>query len=224
MPTVQATLEKALERIAAQPIQIMAAGRTDTGVHATGQVIAFDLDWPHESEALTRALNAHLPPDVAVWQVVETTPTFHPRFDARRRTYVYTIYNHPLRSPLRHAYSWHVSRPLNMAHMQQAADQIVGVHDFATFGTPPQGENSVREVYRAQWQQQQAELVFTIEANAFLYRMVRSLVGAMKWVGEGQWQVADFAAALAARDRRKIQTLAPPQGLVLSDVTYETAA
>ncbi len=161
---------------------------------------------------------------MAVWQVGETTPAFHPRFDALSRTYVYTIYNHPLRSPLHRACSWHVPQPLNLENMQQAATQLVGVHDLATFGLPPQGENSVREVYRAQWERQQACLVFTIEANAFLYRMVRSLVGAMKLVGEGRWRVTDFVAALEARDRRKIETLAPPQGLVLLSVTYEKTA
>lgn len=219
-PTIQGMLEQALSRLAQQPVQIVGAGRTDSGVHAQGQVIGFDLDWRHGTEALGRAINANLPEDIVVWRLTESEPTFHPRYDARRRRYEYTIYNRPIRSPLFRLSSWHVPQPLAVDPMNQAAASIVGVHDFATFGSPAQGSSSVREVYRADWQQVGECLIFTVEANAYLKRMVRSLVGAMKLVGDSRWTVDTFAAALAARDRGWIEVVAPPQGLVLRAVTY----
>lgn len=219
-PTVQGTLESALSRLAQQPVRIVGAGRTDAGVHAAGQVIAFDLAWRHGTEALLRAMNAHLPGDVAVWRVCEAEPAFHPRYDARRRVYAYTLDNRPIRSPLQRTRSWHVPHPLDMEAMNQAAALLMGSHDFATFGTPTQGHSTVREVYRAEWGRQTDYLVFTIEANAFLKRMVRTLVGTMKQVGEGRWSVGRFAAALAACDRDQIETVAPPQGLLLVRVIY----
>lgn len=220
-PTVQGALESALSRLAQQPVLIVGAGRTDAGVHAAGQVIGFDLTWRHGTEALLRAINANLPDDVAIWRVCEAEPTFHPRYDARRRVYVYSIDNRPIRSPLHRMRSWHVPFPLDVAVMNQAAAMLIGSHDFATFGTPTQGRSTVREVYRAEWQRQAEFLVFTIEANAFLKRMVRTVVGAMKQVGEARWSVDRFATALAACDRGQIEAVAPPQGLLLVQVIYD---
>ncbi|MEW5985798.1 MAG: tRNA pseudouridine(38-40) synthase TruA [Chloroflexota bacterium] len=218
--TIQGQLELALGRLAGQPVTVSAAGRTDTGVHALGQVIAFDLDWGHDLTTLQKALNANLPADLLIRQVVEAEATFHPRFSARRRAYEYRLYHAPLRSPFHHRWSWHVSRPLALDPMNEAAGYLVGRHDFATFGRPPQGESTIREVFRAGWQRRQDYLVFEIEANAFLYRMVRSLVGSLKRVGEGAWSIEDFVAALVACDRRRAGTTAPPQGLFLLSVTY----
>jgi tRNA pseudouridine38-40 synthase len=222
-PTIQGQIEQALRQIAHRPVTITGAGRTDSGVHALGQVISFDLAWTHGPAALLRAINANLPPDIAILALDEAAPTFHPRYDARRRTYHYYIYNRPLRSPLRRQTSWHVVHPLNIDTMNQAAKALVGVHDFATFGQPPKGENSVRQVYLAHWQPHNEFLVFTIEANAFLYRMVRSLVGSMKAVGDGSWTVSAFVAAFQARDRRQAGDTAPPHGLYLVSITYDDA-
>lgn len=218
--TVQATLEEALTRIAGAPVRLKAAGRTDTGVHADGQVIAFDMSWQHGVGALRRALNANLPPDVAVRDVAEAAPDFHPRFDARWRLYIYTIDNRPVRHPLHRLYRWHVPQPLDMSAMNEAAALLVGTHDFATFGQPPQGENTVREVRQAGWTRDEHVLTFGITANAFLQRMVRSIVGTLKVVGEGRWSVTDFEAALHARERSRAAQTAPPQGLLLAAVEY----
>jgi tRNA pseudouridine38-40 synthase len=220
-PTIQGELEQVLDHLARQPITVIGSGRTDSGVHATGQVISFTMSWQHGVDALQRALNANLPDDIVVLQLETADPDFHPRFDARRRAYVYHIYNAPVRSPVKHRYSWHVSRPLDLATMNEAATYLVGTHDFAAFGQPPQGDNSVRHIFRADWQREGQMLRFHIEANAFLYRMVRSLVGSLKLVGDGSWQVADFVAVLASGDRRQSGTVAPAAGLYLVSVWYD---
>jgi len=221
VPTVQAAVEQALRTIANRPVGVQAAGRTDSGVHATGQVIAFDLAWRHEINNLQRAINANLPLDVAVEDVAVAPVGFHPRFDAHSRTYEYVIDNRPVRHPLHSRYAWHVARPLDVDRMNRAAELLVGSHDFATFGQPPQGTVTVRRLYRAQWAQQGSRLRFTIEANAFLFRMVRSLVGSLRLVGDGRWTVDAFSAALAAADRTYAGKTAPPQGLTLVAVRYE---
>ena len=219
-PTIQGELERAIESVTHQPVPISGAGRTDTGVHALGQVISFEIDWRHETIALQRAMNANLPEDIAVLQLDTVSSSFHPRYDARRRAYKYFIYTGPVRSPLQRRSSWHVFKKLDIERMQTAAQTLIGTHDFATFGQPPQGTNTVRELFVADWHQQDDKLVFFIEANAFLYRMVRSLVGSLKLVGDGSWSVDMFVDALRAKDRSRSGTVAPPQGLYLFSVTY----
>jgi tRNA pseudouridine38-40 synthase len=220
-PTVQERLEKAVSLLASQPMTIIGAGRTDSGVHALGQVISFDLDWKHGVSALRAAMNANLPVDIAVLHVDQAAPDFHPRFDARRRAYEYHIYNAEIRSPIHRSRSWHVRRPLDVAEMERAAASLIGVQDFATFGRPPQGENSVRQVFAANWRQRNELIIFFIEANAFLYRMVRSLVGSLKAVGEGRCTAEEFVSLLRAGDRRLARAVAPAHGLYLLKVAYD---
>lgn len=222
-PSIQAAIEQALSTIAGHHVRVIGAGRTDTGVHALGQVISFTIDWPeaHGSDALLRATNAQLPEDIALVALVEAPTGFHPRFDARRRTYEYYVYVDAIRRPLLRNRAWHVRRALNPAAMNEAAAQLVGTHDFATFGRAPVGENTVREVHGAAWRQMGELLVFRITANAFLNRMVRSLTGSLIEVGTGKWTVAQFAAALAARDRQQSATAAPAHGLYLMSVEYD---
>jgi tRNA pseudouridine38-40 synthase len=190
-------------------------------VHALGQVVSFDMAWRHDEEALLRAANANLPDDIALRAVSAVAPSFHPRFDARRRAYQYHVYNRPARNPLQRHYSWHLRRPLDLQAMNAAAAAICGTHDFATFGQAPQGENTVRQVFRAAWREQGQRLVFDIEGNAFLYRMVRSIVGTLRAVGHGEWTVQDFVAAFQAADRSLAAATAPAHGLVLTSVTYD---
>lgn len=219
-PSVQATLEMALAQVTQETVCVLAAGRTDAGVHAVGQVIAFDTAWRHGLDALQRALNAVLPADVAVLEMAEATPDFHPRYDARSRRYRYTIYNAPVRWPLARHYSLHVAESLDVAAMRQAAHFLVGEHDFAAFGQPPQGESTVRQVLLAEWAGEAPWLTFDIEANAFLYRMVRSIVGTLLLVGRGEMDAAGFAAVLASRDRSQAGPTVPPHGLCLMEVKY----
>ena len=189
-------------------------------MHATGQVISFTIEWQHGAHALQRAINANLPEDIAVRELVETEDSFHPRFDARRRGYCYYIYNQPVRSPIYRRYTWHLSQRLDLGKMNEAAVALIGRKDFATFGLPPQGTSTVRNLYRAEWEEEAPYLIFHIEANAFLYRMVRSIVGSLVSVGTGVWSVEEFCAALEACDRNRSAAAAPPQGLYLASVTY----
>jgi tRNA pseudouridine38-40 synthase len=219
-PTVQAALEAALTQVTQETVTVLAAGRTDAGVHAAGQVIAFDTAWRHGLGDLQRALNAVLPADIAAQDVDKVAPGFHPRYDARSRRYRYTLYNAPVRWPLARRYSLHVASPLDVAAMQRAAQFLVGEHDFAAFGRSPQGEITVRRVLMAEWGGSPPWLTFDVEANAFLYRMVRSIVGTLLQVGRGKVSVEEFRAVLAACDRSRAGPTAPPHGLCLVEVSY----
>jgi tRNA pseudouridine38-40 synthase len=220
--TVQGELERALEALTAEPARIIGAGRTDRGVHARGQVVGFRARWSHSLVDLQRALNAVLPGDVAVLALDATSEDFHPRFSALSRRYRYTILNRPWRSALIRRTCWHVERELDVGRMNRASECLIGSQDFGTFGRPPGGRDrtSVREVFEARWQEQGALLTFDIEANAFLYRMVRSIVGALTQVGWGHISVEDFGSMLEARDHSLIRRVAPAQGLCLMQVNY----
>ena len=220
-PTIQGEVERVLTNLAQRSVSITGAGRTDSGVHALGQIISFTIEWRHSAGALERAINANLPEDIAVKYLEETTMSFHPRFDARRRSYLYRVYNEPVRSPLHRGRSWHVARRLNLGEMNKAATNLTGQKDFATFGLPPQGESTVREVFSASWHEEAPFLVFQIEANAFLYRMVRSIVGSLVAVGSGAWTADEFKTALQAQDRNRSAAAAPPQGLYLASIVYK---
>lgn len=221
-PTVQGEVEGALGRISGQTIRVLGAGRTDAGVHARGQVIAFDLSWRHPKEALRDALNACLPADIAVLDVREAAPGFHPRYDALSRSYMYRVRVAPVRDPLERLLVWHLIRPLDLEPMQAAAACLLGEHDFSAFGTPPQGESPVRCIGAARWEEGPDGLfTFTITANAFLYRMVRTIVGTLVLVGRGQMTDKAFEGILAARRRSQAGTPAPAQGLTLVSVQYE---
>jgi tRNA pseudouridine38-40 synthase len=227
-PSVQEALEAALGAVSGELGHVLAAGRTDAGVHAEGQVIAFDTQWRHGLDDLERALNAVLPQDVAVRDVEEVAPGFHPRYDALSRRYRYTVYNSATRWPLARQYSLHVAGALDVAAMATAAQALVGEHDFAAFGQPTQGDVTVRRVLEAEWRQrelapQQGDgswLIFDIEANAFLYRMVRSIVGTLLKVGQGNMGADEVAAILESRDRRRSGPAAPAHGLSLIAVKY----
>ena len=220
-PTVQGALEAALGAIGKKAISIAGAGRTDKGVHATGQVIAFELEWLHPTEALARALNAHLPRSVAVRDVVECPPDFHPRFSAKGRKYRYSIYNAPDRSPLQERFAWRVWPALDVEALKIASSRLIGRRDFAAFGSAPEpGGHTVREVREARWESPGGALHFFIEADAFLYRMVRSIVGTLRLAGHGELTPDEFEQILASADRSRVKTLAPPHGLCLVEVLY----
>jgi tRNA pseudouridine38-40 synthase len=222
--TVQGEIERALREVIGVETRVIGAGRTDSGVHARGQVIAFDAEWRHELTDLHRALNAVLATDVAIVQVGVAQEGFHPRFDAVCRTYRYTLLTQPWRSPLNRRTAWQVPYQLDMDRMAQASRCLIGTHDFSTFGRPPQGENAVRTVRQAEWRADHDFLIFDITANAFLYHMVRSLVGSLVLVGSGQLSVDEFEAMLLAGDSSRVKQLAPAHGLCLMRVDYSCTA
>lgn len=224
VPTVQAAVEDALRIISGQQVPITAAGRTDTGVHATGQVIAFDLTWAHSDVSLMRAINANLPSDIAVQDVVQQ-PGFHPRFDALSRRYAYVVVGAAAPQPLMMRQAWVLlDVTLHFAAMQRAAGLLIGTQDFAAFGQPPQGTNTLRTVFASAWTQTPTacglRLTYRIEATAFLQHMVRRIVGALVQVGRGSLSVSGFADLLHSRDVSRARWLAPPQGLILEHVRY----
>jgi len=219
-PTIQGEVERALSKIGQSGITVMGSGRTDAGVHATGQVIAFDADWRHQVDALQRALNATLPGDIAVVDLSEAAPDFHPRYAAVSREYVYTIYNAPARHPLWRLYALHVAEPLDVTMMSAAAARLVGERDFAAFGQPTAGEVTVRRMMRAECHAEPPLIRIELEANGFLYRMARSIVGTLLAVGRGVMTPEQFDAVLTSRDRSRAEAVVPPQGLCLTRVRY----
>lgn len=217
--TVQGEFEKALRKIGWTGKSILLAGRTDTGTHASGQVAAFDLDWAHGLDDLHKALNANLPQDMAVRTVDRAADDFHPRFDASSRRYRYRLFCQETRDPLRERYAWRVWPPV--ADLAPLAELWPGRHDFAAFGTPPRAEGStVRTVLVAGWQTTADEWTFDVQADAFLYRMVRRLVYVQVAVGQGRLPVAQVARALAEGSKLPAG-LAPASGLTLVEVRYD---
>lgn len=222
-PTVQGTVERAIEKVLGSPTTVWAAGRTDAGVHATGQVIAFDAMWRHEAQILLKAVNAYLPDDIAL-QTIREQAGFHPRFDALSRTYRYTIAVVDVRQPLLAKRAWQWQTPLDDALMRRAAHIVLGEHDFAAFGTPPQGSNTVREIFLSEWRTQTTDagrcLTYTVEATAFLYHMVRRLVGMQAAVGAGRLSLEHYEAIFRSADLSQAKHMAPPHGLTLVAVQY----
>ncbi len=229
-PTIQGTVEAAIAKISRQPVTVIGAGRTDAGVHATGQIIAFDLLWKHDDDDLIRAINATLPDDIAVQRLERAAPGFHPRYDATSRTYQYFVYEAQIRQPMMARMSWWIRPPihqrLDIDRMNWAAAKLLGVHDFASFGKPTQGDSTTRQVFRSEWAievpTQGTRLIsYCIEANAFLYRMVRAVVATLVEVGLNRMSIEAFIEAFQAKDRGRIKYLAPPHGLTLVAVNYE---
>jgi tRNA pseudouridine38-40 synthase len=220
--TVQAVLEHALSEMGWRGSSLQAAGRTDSGVHARGQVISFELDWPHGVDTLTRAFNAHLPNDVAVWSCEEAPRGFHPRFSAARRRYRYRIFCQRWPDPLRERYALRVWPGPDVKAMQDAAQALVGRMDFGAFGQAPiDGGHTIRSVYTAGWTAEGDELAFSIEADAFLKHMVRRLVAAGLAVGSGEVSIEAVTGLLNHPELRWEGRLANPQGLSLEAVTYD---
>ena len=221
--TVQLEVEAALRKLNWQGSSILSAGRTDSGVHATGHVIAFDLEWKHGLERLGRALNASLPKDVVV-RAIEVAPAdFHPRFDATARCYRYQLLFAPVRDPLHRRYAWRLWPPFEIERLQAAAQLFQGTYDFAAFGTPPRPNGStVRTVFQTGWSGGEDGLLrFEVTANAFLYHMVRRMVFVQVQVGQQRLSLDALQGALTSPQEAKLNPgLAPAWGLFLKEVQY----
>jgi tRNA pseudouridine38-40 synthase len=219
--SIQARIESALERVFSQKVRIRAAGRTDAGVHARGQVAAFRLPRHMEPVDLMRALNALLPADIAIVNLAPVEESFNPRRDARSRIYEYRVLNQPIRSAFEFRYAWLVREPLNLDAMNKAANLFLGEHDFAALRSLGSDEKTtVRRVLASQWRRDGGLLTYRVEATAFLRHMVRTMVAAMVEAGRGAISTETLACLLSSRDRARAPAAAPPCGLYLMEVRY----
>jgi tRNA pseudouridine38-40 synthase len=221
-PTVQGVMEEAFFSLTGTRPVIHAAGRTDAGVHARGQVAHVDLDRDWDTRVLRNAVNAHLRPHPISVLAVETVPNdFHARFKAIRRVYLYRIANRPAPLALERGRAWWLPVALDHAAMHEAAQALVGKHDFTTFRAAEcQAQSPVKTLDRIDVTRQGDMIGITVEARSFLHHQVRSMVGSLKLVGEGKWPIGEMEAALLARDRTRCGPVAPPTGLYLMRVDY----
>ena len=222
LPTVQGVLETAILGFSGEAVRVNAAGRTDTGVHATGQVIHFDLtrDWP--ARVVRDAVNAHLVREqVAVVEAEQAGPDFHARFSATGRRYLFRILGRKAPPAIERGRVWWVKAPLDDRAMHAAGQALVGLHDFTTFrDVNCQSASPVKTLDEVRVWREGEEVRLAFAARSFLHRQVRSMTGALAEVGMGRWSAADLVAALEARDRKACAPVAPPQGLYLSGVVY----
>lgn len=222
--TVQAAVEDALAAIDERPVTVVAAGRTDAGVHALGQVASAEVANRLPPDVLVRALNVRLPDDVRVSGVEEAPSGFDARRQARAKVYRYTIAPGPDPGPFVRRVVWHVPQALNVAAMTEAAAMLVGEHDFAAFqASGGDVRTSVRRLVQSQLVHQAGRPVYLryeVTGTGFLRHMVRNIVGTLVDIGKGRWPASEMAAILAARTRQRAGVTAPPQGLVLVRVLY----
>jgi len=221
-PSIQAALEDAIFAFCGERLKVRAAGRTDSGVHARGQVAHFDLAAPKPADEVRGALNYHLKPNpIAVPTVELAPPGFHARFSATYRGYRYRILNRRVRAGIEAGLVWHVPVALDLAKMSDAATVLVGHHDFNSFRSVAcQAKSPVRTLDALSVRREGEEVLIDVGARSFLHNQVRILVGTLALVGRGQWSRRDVEEALAARDRTRAGPTAPPQGLCLMEVRY----
>jgi tRNA pseudouridine38-40 synthase len=221
--TVQDRLEAALGRIAQAPVRISAAGRTDAGVHALGQVAHFDTDAARPDSAWVRGTNASLADAIAVQWAVPVADGFHARYSALARRYVYVLYNHPVRPSLWAAKAGWFHAPLEPEPMQAAARALIGRHDFSAFRSSEcQAKTPVRTITALSIRRSGPYVLFDIAADAFLHHMVRNIVGCLVYVGSGRQLPEWLPAVLQSRDRRNAAPTFPASGLYLVEVAYES--
>ena len=221
-PSVQRTIMAAIEAFSGEKVMVQGAGRTDAGVHALGQVAHFDLSRERETDTIRDALNAHLRPHpVAILSVEKAAADFDARRSAVRRHYLYRIANRRADLAIERGRAWRVPRPLDAGAMHQAAQRLVGKHDFTTFrSTECQAKSPEKTLDRLDVSRAGDEIHVTAVARSFLHNQVRSMVGSLVPVGDGKWGADDLARALAARDRSACGPVAPPDGLYLVRVDY----
>lgn len=220
-PTIQGELERAIHRFTGECARVKAAGRTDAGVHASGQVIAFDTAAAHSTSTAIGALNYHLPDDIAVKAAFRVGDDFDPRRSARRRTYRYRILNCATPSPLARRFVCHIRRPLDARRMQTAAEMFIGAHDFRKFAAhQPDKPNSVRCVSRVALERSGDTITFEVAANAFLHHQVRRMAGALADIGRGRLSLDDLRTLIDNGQTDKVAHSLPPLGLCLVSVEY----
>lgn len=220
--TVQGVIEDAVAVLAGGRPVVHAAGRTDAGVHATGQVAHVDLERQWDTRVLRNAINAHLRPHpVSVLKIEQVDEDFHARFSAIRRHYLYRIINRPAPLALERGQAWWHPVSLDHEAMHAAAQALLGKHDFTTFrASSCQAQSPVKTLDRLDVRRAGDTIDIIVEARSFLHHQVRSMVGSLKLVGDGKWPIEEIGNALRARDRTRCGPVAPPTGLYLTQVDY----
>ena len=220
--TIQETLEEAIRKIVQHEVRTLGAGRTDQGVHAKGQCVTFDSDTKVPVGKLARAINSKLPLDISVKSVEEVDMDFQPRFGAKRKTYRYQILNAQVRDPFLYKYSLAYPYHLDTQLMQEAANEMIGKHDFACFCSSGSSvKDTVREIYSIEINQHEDLVTVDIRGNGFLYNMVRIIIGTLLHVNEGKLSTGDIKKIINGKDRQKAGPTVPPQGLTMLDIIYE---
>jgi tRNA pseudouridine38-40 synthase len=220
--TVQGVIEEKLALITGETVHLIGSGRTDSGVHAFGQVANFKTKSRLALDSIRRALNSLLPSDIVIQKAEEVEEDFHARKQSKSKVYQYRILNRGLRSAFHHKYAWHLSPKLDLEEMRKATRILIGEHDFSSFrsvGSPTR--TAIRKVIRAEWKKSRDGIIqFEIEANGFLKQMVRALVGTLVEVGKGKIDSEEFRKILDTEDRKKAGPTAPAHGLFLKEVKY----
>ena len=221
MPTIQGTLTDAIEKLTGCRVELLGSSRTDAGVHASGQVAAFVIDSPVPTENFTRALNNMLPEDIAIMEAVEVPDSFDPISDTKSKIYRYSIYTGSIRPVMQIRYCWHRPGGLDVRAMQAAAKTLLGKHDFKSFASAADTrESSIRTIIKCDVAGEGEWITFDVQADGFLYNMVRNIVGTLVEVGRGRWTTADIERILAAKDRCEAGPIAPASGLCLTRIFY----
>ncbi len=221
-PSVQETIENAASKVMKQKIDLIGSGRTDSGVHALGQVANFIADTKIEDYRIKIALNANLPKDIRIVDSVDVNLEFNSRFDAHDKTYMYQIYNDRILSPFYSQYSWFVPSSLNFEKMETAIKHVVGTHDFKGFmAAGSQAKTTVRTVYEANLVQEDKLVKLYITGSGFLYNMVRIIAGTLVDIGKGSKEISCMDSALKYKDRTLLGQTARPEGLFLISVNYK---
>lgn len=225
LPTIQGVLEEIIGNIEGKPVHVAASGRTDAGVHALAQVAAVTMENPIPPDNFRRALNRLLPPAIRINRVLETALDFHPRFDARRKTYEYRIYREEVCSPFERRYVYHHPYPLDESAMVEAAPLLEGEHDFSAFASADERDESalsrVRTIYRSVIARTGSMLLYQVTGSGFLKHMVRNIVGILLEVGKRNLTQADVLARLEAGSGIRPGPTAPASGLFLISVDYD---
>jgi len=221
--SVQDHLEKALQAMAGHPLRVIAAGRTDTGVHAMIQVIHFDTETQRPLNAWVRGVNSMLPASIRVLWAVQVAQDFHARFSAFERSYQYVLINSPIAPALMHDKVGWFHVPLDVGLMQQGSGYLLGEHDFSAFRAAEcQAKSPIKHMHEATIRAQGSAVIFEFRANAFLHHQVRNMVGALLYIGKGKYPPEYMAELLESRDRTQAPPTFSPSGLYLTGISYET--
>ena len=220
-PTVQAEVEVALSKFITVPTQVVCAGRTDTGVHAINQVVHLDTDATRSDSSWVRGVNSFLPPDIRIKWAKEVDADFHARFDAELRSYLYVLRCHPVHSAILKGLVGWFHLPLDLQKMQEAANHLIGEHDFSSFRSSEcQAHSPIRTIHHLQIKKQGNLFIFSVKGNAFLHHMVRNIIGSLVYVGKGKYQPDYMVELLELRDRKYAAPTFMADGLYLAHIDY----